>query len=230
MGDTGLWFVPAGDVLKDKQWSASGYFENSDVAKGSTDSSHFAGTFAYGVRGRVEIFGAVMVDTRIDRDTRPIFNTMSSGGVDAGYPFVVKGWSGDHFGDTFLGVKANITSQSRQNPVAFAIRPFVKLPTGSKADGTGTGKADFAIDGIVSGEVAKRAEVSGTVGFMKRGDPSELDLPDSVRWGFGAQFPTRNSLRLTTELYGAVALFSAGAGLMLLTFTKPLRAWMGGAE
>ena len=46
-GDTGLWFVPTGEVLRDKTWSASGYRVNWDVRQGFTDISHFEGTFAY---------------------------------------------------------------------------------------------------------------------------------------------------------------------------------------
>jgi hypothetical protein len=70
-GDTGLWFVPTGEVLRDGTWSASGYRVNWDVRQGFTDISHFEGTFAYGLKGRAEIFGAVRFITRIDRDTRP---------------------------------------------------------------------------------------------------------------------------------------------------------------
>ena len=70
-GDTGLWFVPTGEVLRDGTWSASGYRVNWDVRQGFTDISHFEGTFAFGVKNRAEIFGAVRFLTRIDRDTRP---------------------------------------------------------------------------------------------------------------------------------------------------------------
>ena len=46
-GDTGLWFVPTGEVLRDGTWSASAYRLNWDVRQGFTDISHFEGTFAY---------------------------------------------------------------------------------------------------------------------------------------------------------------------------------------
>jgi hypothetical protein len=83
-GDTGLWFVPTGEVLRDGTWSASGYRVNWDVRQGFTDISHFEGTFAFGVANRAEIFGMVRFDTRIDRDTRPIFGFGGDryGGVD----------------------------------------------------------------------------------------------------------------------------------------------------
>jgi hypothetical protein len=31
------------------------------------------------------------------------------------------------------------------------------------------------------------------------------------------------------QLFGAVTMFSVGAGLVLLLFTKPLRGWIGNA-
>ncbi len=203
-GDTGLWFVPSGEVLRDRTWSASAYRLNWDVRQGFTDISHFEGTFAYGVKGRAEIFGAVRFITRIDRDTRPIFGFGGDrfGGVDNGYPFVKEGWTGNDFGDSFFGAKVNLMSESRQNPVALAVRAMVKVPTGSADSGSGTGKMDFQIDFIGSKEVASVAEVSGSIGYRHRGDPDEYDLSSGIPFGVGAQFPTRSALKFTTEWYG----------------------------
>jgi outer membrane protein OmpA-like peptidoglycan-associated protein len=203
-GDTGLWFVPTGEVLRDKTWSASAYRLNWDVRQGFTDISHFEGTFAYGVKGRAEIFGAVRFVTRIDRDTRPIFGFGGEryGGVDNGYPFVREGWIGNSFGDAFLGAKVNLMSESRQHPVALAIRGMVKVPTGSADSGSGTGKMDAQFDFIVSKEVASTAEVSGSIGYRHRGDPDEYDLSNGIPWGIGAQFPTRSPLKFSAEWFG----------------------------
>ena len=204
MGDTGLWFVPTGEVLQDKDWSAAAYRINWDVAQGFTDISHFAGNFAYGVKDRAEIFGSIRFDTRIDRDTRPIFGFGGSkyGGVDNSYPFVREGWVGDKFGDVFLGAKVNLLSESRNQPLAVALRGMVKLPTGSADNQSGTGKVDTLFDLIISKEVASVVELSGTGGYIHRGDPDEFDLSDGFRWGLGAQFPTRSPLKFTTEVFG----------------------------
>src|SRR5713226_8630317 len=205
LGDTGLWFVPTGEVLKSKDISVSAYRTNWDAHQGFTDISNFIGTFAIGVGGRAELFGSVRFDTRIDRDfENPIFRPTDSarGGVVNDYPFVKTDWTGNHFGDTMIGVKIALTQQAHHSPVSFAIRPLVKLPTGDKASGSSTGKADFGIDGIISGEAAKVVEISGTVGFIKRGQPSEFTLSNSLTYGIGAQFPTRSPLKLTTELWG----------------------------
>jgi hypothetical protein len=76
-GDTGLWFVPTAEVLPDGKWSGSVYRRGTNWQEGYTNVGDFAGTFAYGLKGRAEIFGSFLVDTRIDRDTRPLFLAVS---------------------------------------------------------------------------------------------------------------------------------------------------------
>ena len=203
-GDTGLWFVPTGEVLPARNWSASVYRVNFDYEQGFTDVSRFPVTFGVGIGSRLELFGAVTAVTRIDRDIRPLFLSTSRefGGVANEYPFVNDGWSGNQFGDVWLGAKVNITSQHRQQPVAFALRGLVKLPTASEDDGAGTGKVDFAFDAIVSKELNERVELSGFGGMIFRGDPDQWDLVNGFRWGLGAGLPTRRNLRLTAELHG----------------------------
>jgi len=205
MGDTGLWFVPTGEVLPAKKWSGSVYRVNYDYNQGFTDVSNWPATFAFGLGDRAEVFGAWTLVRRIDRDVRPIFiaSQPEAGGVVNDYPFVRQGWSDNQLGDFWVGTKVNLLSEARQQPVALAIRGMVKIPTAKDDDeGVGTGKADFAFDGIVSKEINKRVELSGYGGFMFRGDPSTFDLSNGLRWGFGAGFPTRKHLRLTAELHG----------------------------
>ena len=73
LGDTGLWYVPTGEILPAKRWSFSFYRTNWDREAGFTDVSHFPITFGYGINDRVELFGSVRAVTRIDRDIRPLF-------------------------------------------------------------------------------------------------------------------------------------------------------------
>src|SRR5499427_1409907 len=142
-GDTGLWFVPTGEVLPDGKWSASAYRRGTNYIQGYTNVSDFAGTFAYGLKGKAEIFGSFLVDTRIDRDIRPIFvNDPAFGGIIDRYPLVNQYWTGDNLGDLYLGAKFNLWSEYRQNPAAIAARAIVKVPTGKKDAGVSTGKPD----------------------------------------------------------------------------------------
>jgi outer membrane protein OmpA-like peptidoglycan-associated protein len=204
-GDTGLWFVPTGEVLPAKKWSLSAYRVNFDRDQGFSDISDWPVTFGVGLGDRAEIFGAWTLVRRIDRDVRPLFVSTNSvaGGLVNEYPFVRQGWSDNQLGDLWLGAKVNLTSQWRQQPAAFAVRGMIKLPTAKDTDaGVGTGQMDFAVDGIVSKEVNQHVEVSGYGGVIFRGDPDGLDLANGLRWGVGVGVPSRKSLRFTGELHG----------------------------
>jgi outer membrane protein OmpA-like peptidoglycan-associated protein len=204
-GDTGLWFVPTGEILPAKRWSLSAYRVNFDRDQGFTDVSNWPVTFGFGVADRAEIFGAWTVVRRIDRDVRSVFvpGQTRAGGVVNEHPFVRQGWSGNQLGDLSLGAKVNLLSEWRQRAVALAVRGQVKLPTASDDDeGVGTGKPDFSLDAILSKEINQRVELSGYAGFIMRGDPDGVDLSNGLRWGVGAGMPSRRSLRLTAELHG----------------------------
>jgi outer membrane protein OmpA-like peptidoglycan-associated protein len=203
-GDTGIWFVPTGEVLPSGKWSASAYRRGTNWIQGYTNVADFAGTFAVGIKDRAEIFGSFLFDTRIDRDLYPVFvNDPSFGGVIDRYPRVTQNWTGDNVGDFYLGAKINLWSESRQNPAAIAVRGMVKLPTGKKDVGVSTGKADGSIDLIISKEAAKLVEVSGYGGYEFRGSPDDFDAPTGAfRWGTGVTFPSRNVLRVFGELNG----------------------------
>src|SRR5215208_550055 len=148
-GDTGLWFVPTGEVLPAKRWSMSAYRVNFDRDQGFTDVSDWPLTFGVGAGDRAEIFGAWTLVRRIDRDVRPLFvaNQPVAGGVVNEHPFVRQGWSDNQLGDLWLGAKVNLTSQWRQQPAALALRGMIKVPTAKDDDeGVGTGKMDVALD------------------------------------------------------------------------------------
>jgi len=204
LGDTGLWYVPTGEVLPHKKWSISAYRVNFDDNQGFSDVSNWPITFAVGIKDRAEIFGSLVAVTRVDRDIRPLFvpSIPGAGGVVPQNPLMNDTWSGNQLGDLWLGAKVNLTSQWRQQPAAFAVRGMVKAPTGKEEDGAGTGKADFAFDFIASKEINERAELSGYAGFIVRGSPSEIEETNGLRWGVGAGFPSRKALRFTAELTG----------------------------
>jgi outer membrane protein OmpA-like peptidoglycan-associated protein len=221
MGDTGLWYVPTGEVLPRKKWSISAYRVNFDDNQGFTDVSNWPLTFGFGVGDHAEIFASWVLVNRIDRDIRPLFypQLRGAGGVVLQNPLMKTTWSGNHLGDLWIGGKWNLTSQWRQQPAAFAIRALVKLPTGDKDAGASTGKADFALDAILSKEINERVEVSGYGGFIVRGSPDEVTETNGFRWGLGAGFPSRKSLRFTAELDGEKYSKSSISTKTLLTAT-----------
>ena len=221
MGDTGLWYVPTGEVLPRKKWSMSAYRVNFDDNQGFTDVSNWPLTFGFGVADRAEIFGSWVLVNRIDRDIRPLFlsSIPQAGGVVPQNPLMNNTWNGNNLGDLWLGAKVNLTSQWRQQPAAFALRFMVKAPVGDKDSGASSGKADFAFDAIASKEINQRVEVSGYGGYIVRGSPDQVESTNGFRWGFGAGMPSRKSLRFTAELNGEVYSSSKLATKQLMLAT-----------
>ena len=205
-GDTGLWFVPTGEVLPAKKWSVSAYRVNFDRDQGFTDVSDWPVTFGFGAGDRAEIFGAWTLVRRIDRDVRPLFISTQPVAGRAGERGAVRapGLVGQS-ARRLLGrreVQPDVAVEAAAGG-ASPCAAMIKLPTASTDnEGVGTGKVDFAIDGIVSKEVNQRVEVSGFGGFIVRGDPDDIDLANGFRWGFGAGVPSRKGLRFTGELHG----------------------------
>ena len=203
-GDTGLWFVPTAEVAKG--WAFGMYRTELDFKQGASDATFYPITFAAGAGSRVELFGAFRAVTHIDRDTRPLFapDTTSEAGLVNDYPLVRTNWTGSEFGDAYVGAKFNFMSEHVRQPLAMAFRGTVKLPTAGE-DTVGTGQFDYVADLVLSKEAGSKVELAGYGGFILRGDPTGVNLSDGYRWGFGAGFGARSSLRFTTELWGEMS-------------------------
>jgi len=203
MGDTGLWFVPTGEVLPAKSGSFSVQRTEEDFRQGNTNVSFWPVTGAYGL-GRAEIFGSLRIVTRIDRDASPLLFAgpdNEPGGLVNEYPTFHDSWSGNKLGDLFLGAKFNLISQRTRQPLALAIRAMVKAPTADKDSGAGTGEWDGFFD-VVGSREFKAVELSGFGGVAMRGDPEEISISDGIRWGLGAGFPARGRFRGSLEATG----------------------------
>ena len=84
-----------------------------------------------------------------------------------------------------------------------AIRAFVKLPTGDDTSGASTGKADFAVDAIVSKEINQKVELSGYGGFIVRGVTGRRRDFKRVPLRLRRRFPdTDRRIRITAEVFG----------------------------
>jgi outer membrane protein OmpA-like peptidoglycan-associated protein len=203
LGDTGLWFVPTADVLAKGKFSVSGYRVGVNYDQGFTNVGEFRATFAVGAFARTEIFGALTVDRRIDRDLRPLFSPNPDvGGVALNYPLVNQPWTGDNIGDLYVGLKTGLLQEERGDPASVAFRVVFKIPTADKDKGIGTGKVDTEVEGIVSRELGGKVQLSGYAGVMLRPDSDQVSLSHGFTYGVGAGFPSRSPLRVTTELHG----------------------------
>ena len=137
LGDTGFWFVPTGEILPAGRWSFSVYWTNLDRQAGFTDIST-PGHLRLRHRRPAELFGSVSrgdpyrprhpAALHPGQRRRRARSTTTRTRID-------QGWSDNQFGDILVGGKINITAEHRQQPVAFAIRGLVKLPTGDEDSG-----------------------------------------------------------------------------------------------
>ncbi len=203
-GDTGIWYVPTAEILRSGTWSVGGNRRGTNYVQGLTNVADFTGAAAVGIGDRVEVFGAFLFDTRINRNTPPVFvDEARQGGIVARYPRVNESWTGNNVGDLYLGTKVNLLSEYRQAPMALAVRGTVKVPTGDDAAGVSTGKTDVMFDVIGSKELARFFETAMYVGYEVRGNPDGFDAPKgSYRWGTGVAFPSRSPLRFSAEVNG----------------------------
>ena len=113
--------MPTAEVLPEGKWSVSGYRRGTNYIQGYTNVGDFAGTFGVrhqGPRGDLRVDSSF--DTRIDRDVRPLFVADPTfGGFVDRYPARQHAaWTGDNFGDFYLGAKVNFWSEAKQKPAA----------------------------------------------------------------------------------------------------------------
>src|SRR4029434_2745574 len=93
---------------------------------------------------------------------RPLVAPAATGtsGVVNEYPMIRQEWTGQNFGDVYVGTKVNLLSESRRQPLARALRGTVKLPTAGE-DNIGTGQFDYFADFVMSKEISRSVEVAG---------------------------------------------------------------------
>ena len=198
-GDTGLWFVPTGEVMPKGKWSASVFRANYDRRQGLTDVNQIGFTGAIGIADRFELFGSWRL-VRIDRDVRPVFSDPFFGGVAHEQPFVDRGWSGNMAGPLIVGGKWALIQQGRGDALSFAPRVMVKFPVGNTQ--ASTDDWDLHTEVVASREFGRQVELTGAVGGVIRGDPDEFRVSDGITWGLGTTFPSRSAFRALLEWNG----------------------------
>ena len=155
-------------------------------------------------------------------------------------PFLSR-FTGSGVGDVWLGAKVRFTGPN--NPFGFALIPVFKIPTTRELNtglerGRSTGAFDYGVIAAIDGRLHKYVNLSGNVGFIKKGDPraddmrlgplaggtgviqgfgrSEraLDLPNELRSGIGFDFPLSQYLQFIAEISGSYAVGSRTPSLL----------------
>ena len=209
LGDTGLWFVPTAEVMADGGMTTSGQVVTLNRQQGFSAIQSMAGTFAYGIRDRVEVFGSLPFLTRIDRDVRPLFRPEQPavGGLLPDLPFATKPFSGNAVGDAIVGAKLNLATERSRAPAAVAVRGWARLSTGNRDAGTTAGALGGGLGLVVSKNLGG-PELAAHADLLLRSDPTGFDLPTGLRWGVGLGAPVAGPLHLFGELVGEGVLSS----------------------
>jgi outer membrane protein OmpA-like peptidoglycan-associated protein len=201
-GDTGLFHLSTAYTLPKGKVSVSFFRDNRDRDPKGIDFSVHGLTLAVGATDRLEVFGDVGVQNRAKA------NFLSQAGFVSDYPFINSSWE-TGFGDVKLGAKYKFLDDYRGEPVALALKGYVKLPTADEAKGLGTGKASFGADLILSKTINYGADVHASIGYEFNGNPDvpggtgTLNVGDAFKWGVGVNVPACFNVQLQAEVTGA---------------------------
>lgn len=201
LGDTGLFHLGSAYTLPKGKVSFGLYRDNLDRDPKDVDISLHGLSIGFGATDRVEIFGNIGLQNRIDTDARfqgGFVNDFPFAGTTASSP----GWQ-TGFGDIRVGAKFKLMDDYQGDGVGLALRGFLKLPTADEAKGLGTGKVSGGADLILSKTLNRGADVHASVGYQVNSDPDRVAIGNAFNWGFGLNVPALRILQLQAELRGS---------------------------
>jgi outer membrane protein OmpA-like peptidoglycan-associated protein len=194
-GTTGLFHLPSAYTLPKGKFSFSLFRDNLDRDPKDEDISIHGLSLGFGATDRLEIFGNIGLQNRIDADA------LFQAGFQNDYPFVSTPWE-TGVGDVKLGLKFKLLDDYMGDGIGLAVRGYAKLPTADEAKGLGTGKPSFGADLIVSKSLAEKADIHASVGYVANSDPDDADIGNAFRWGLGFNLPACRLFQLQAELMG----------------------------
>lgn len=192
-GETGIFNIFTADTLDKGKFSFGIFGENLDRENKDWDTNNYSFAFAYGMSDRVELAGSWNFLTRSDPDK------LKQSGLNNEFPIVNKGFD-QGVGDFQVGGKLTLVSESSGSPVGFAVRAFLKLPTGDEKKGLGTGAASGGGDIILSKEMGDRGVVAFNGGITLNDDPHGIDLSHAFRVGAGVNLHLTDSFHALGEI------------------------------
>jgi outer membrane protein OmpA-like peptidoglycan-associated protein len=195
-GDTGLFHLSSAYTLPKGKASFSLFRDNVDRDPKDLDISTFGLSLAYGATPRLEIFGNIGLQNRVNADA------LFQPGFQNDYPFVSERWT-TGFGDVRIGAKYKLLDDYFYNDgIGLALKATVKLPTADEQKGLGTGKTSFGADLILSKSLNRMADLHGSIGYEINSDPSGADIGNAFKWGVGLNIPACRWLQLHAEVTG----------------------------
>lgn len=191
-GETGIFNIFTADNLSKGKYSFGVFGENLDRQNKDWDVNNFSFAFAYGVSDRIELGGSFNFLTRSDPDI------LREPGLNNEFPVVNDGWE-QGLGDLQVGGKVSLASESSGSPMGFAIRAFLKFPTGDEKKGLSTGGASGGADLILSKHLGDRGVFAVNGGVTLNDDPHGIDISHTFRVGVGTNLYLTDALHALAE-------------------------------
>ena len=203
-GSTGLFHMPSAWILAKGKFAGQLFRDNLDRDPRDIDASIHGFSFAYGAAKRLEIFGSIGLQNRLNTDAQ------SQAGFANDFPFAgtpssSPGWQ-TGVGDVKLGAKYQFLEGwgASGAPGGLAVRGFVKLPTADDQKGLGTGKPSFGADLVATVSAGNVLDLHGSIGYQVNSDPDDVNIGNAFRWAVGANAPCCRNIQLQAELMGTV--------------------------
>ncbi len=220
-GSTGLFNLYLADTLRRGEVSLGLNITHFNREPGDLDFTLFPVSITLGLHDRVEFFVAWETHRRVNGNairvnrvgpgdplvpTR-LNNSTGSVGFFNDSPFLDVG-SGQGSGELRSGLKFNLLSEVRGNPLSLAIQPIIKFPLSqSRArllQGLTNGTLEAGYDLILSKNVAHGGTITGNYGHLFAGDSQGIRLQHRTNYGLGFEMPIgAGRVRAIGELVGS---------------------------
>jgi outer membrane protein OmpA-like peptidoglycan-associated protein len=197
-GDTGLFHVSSAYTLLKGRASFSLFRDNLDRDPKNIDFSIHGLNVAYGVTSKLELFGQVGLQNRLNVDNPEqagYFNDLPNAGLVPG----ASSWQ-TGFGDIRIGAKYGFLSDYRGDPLGLAVKASLKLGTADEAKGLGTGKTSFDAHLVASKTLGRSADIHASVGYEWNSDPDGYDIGNALKLGVGINIPSCRLFQVQGEL------------------------------
>jgi len=219
-GSTGLFNLYLADTLRRGEMSVGLNITHFNREPGDLDFTLFPASLTVGLHDRVEFFIAWETHRRVNGNAivvnkvgpgDPIVparlnNSMGSVGFFNDSPFLDVS-SGEGSGELRSGVKFNLLSEIRGNPLSVAVQPIIKFPLSDSRtrflQGLTNGTIEAGYDFILSKNLP-RGTVTGNYGHLFAGDSQGIRLQHRMNYGFGFEMPIgAGKVRTIGELVGS---------------------------
>jgi outer membrane protein OmpA-like peptidoglycan-associated protein len=198
-GDTGLFRVSSAYTLFKGKVAFSLFRDNYDRDPKNIDFSVNGVNAAYGVTDRLEIFGMIGLQNRLDVDNNNqggYFNDLPFAGVNT---TAHDAWE-TGFGDIRIGAKYGFLDDHRGDPLGLAVKAAFKIPTADQNKGLGTGKSSIDLDVVASKSLGSSADIHGQIGYTFNSDPDLVNIGNALKLGVGVNIPTCRIFQVQAEL------------------------------